>query len=136
MKIYCGGRANGKTMKAIQLSVEKQMPIICWSYEHKKQIEQTAKKMNAKWIIPEPILATEVRKKVIGNRRGLIVDDLDILLRMILDDNVYYATIEDCNIEELRRSDTNDNKSYIQHSSKHNEQIRKYRLYKFRQKKI
>lgn len=106
MEIYCGGRANGKTMKAIQLSVEKQMPIICWSYEHKKQIKQTAKKMNAKWIIPEPILATEVRKKVIGNRRGLIVDDLDILLRMILDDNVYYATIEDCNIEELRRSDT------------------------------
>lgn len=106
MKIYCGGRANGKTMKAIQLSVEKQMPIICWSYEHKKQIKQTAKKMNAKWIITEPILATEVRKKVIGNRKGLIVDDLDILLRMILDDNVYYATIEDCNIEELRRSDT------------------------------
>lgn len=106
MKIYCGGRANGKTMKAIQLSVEKQMPIICWSYEHKKQIKQTAKKMNAKWIIPEPILATEVRKKVIGNRRGLIVDDLDILLRMILDDNVYYATMEDCNIENLERSDT------------------------------
>lgn len=106
MKIYCGGRANGKTMKAIQLSVEKQMPIICWSYEHKKLIKQTAKKMNAKWIIPEPILATEVRKKVIGNRKGLIVDDLDILLRMILDDNVYYATIEDCNIEELRRSGT------------------------------
>lgn len=106
MKIYCGGRANGKTMKAIQLSVEKQMPIICWSHEHKKQIKQTAKKMNAKWIIPESILATEVRKKVIGNRKGLIVDDLDILLRMILDDNVYYATIEDCNIEELKRSDT------------------------------
>ena len=63
MKMYCGGRANGKTMKTIQLSVEKQMPIICWSYEHKKQIKQTAKKMNAKWIIPEPILATEVRKK-------------------------------------------------------------------------
>ena len=104
MKIYCDGRANGKTMKAIQLSVEKQMPIICWSYEHKKQIKQTAKKMNAKWIIPEPILATEVRKKVIGNRRGLIVDDLDILLRMILDDNVYYATMEDCNIEKLERS--------------------------------
>lgn len=55
--------------------------------------------------MPEPILATEV-KKVIGNRKGLIVDDLDILLRMILDDNVYYATMEDCNIEELRRSDT------------------------------
>lgn len=48
MKIYCGGRANGKTMKAIQLSVEKQMPIICWSYEHKKQIKQTAKKNECK----------------------------------------------------------------------------------------
>jgi hypothetical protein len=44
------------------------------------------------------------KKKVIGNRRGLIVDDLDILLRMILDDNVYYATMEDCNIEKLERS--------------------------------
>ena len=40
MKIYCGGRANGKTMKAIQLSVEKQMPIVCLNYEHKKDIEQ------------------------------------------------------------------------------------------------
>lgn len=104
MKIYCGGRANGKTMKAIRLSVEKQMPIICWNYEHKKQIEQTAKKMNVNGIMPEPILATEVRKKVIGNRKGLIVDDLDILLRMILEDNVYYATMEDCDIEKLERN--------------------------------
>ena len=63
MKIYCGSRANGKTMKAIQLSVEKQMPIICWNYGHKKQIEQTAEEMNLKWIMPEPILVTEVRKK-------------------------------------------------------------------------
>ena len=106
MKIYYGGRKNGKTIKAIKLSVEKQMPIVCWSYEHKKQIEQTAREIDIKRIMPEPILVTEVRKKVIGNRRGLIVDDLDVLLRMILDDNVYYATIEDCNIEELRRSDT------------------------------
>ena len=56
--------------------------------------------------MPEPIPATEVRKKVIGNRKGLIVDDLDGLLRMILDDNVYYATVEECNIEKLERSDT------------------------------
>ena len=106
MKIYYGGRGNGKTIKAIKLSIEKQMPIVCWNYGHKKQIEQTAKKMNVKWIIPEPILATEVRKKVIGNRKGLIVDDLDVLLRMILNDNVYYATMEECNIEKLERSNT------------------------------
>ena len=104
MKIYCGGRANGKTMKTIQLSVEKQMPIVCFNYEHKKDIKHRAYEMRVKDKMPEPILATEVRKKVIGNRRGLIVDDLDILLRMILDDNVYYATMEDCNIEKLERS--------------------------------
>ena len=104
MKIYYGGRGNGKTIKAIKLSIEKQMPIICWSYKHKKQIEQISREIDVKWIIPEPILVTEVRKKVIGNRRGLIVDDLDILLRKILDDNVYYATMEDCNIEKLERS--------------------------------
>lgn len=104
MEIYYGGRENGKTIKAIKLSIEKQMPIVCWSYEHKKQIEQTAREIDAKWVMPEPILATEVRKKVIGNRKGLIVDDLDVLLRRILDDNVYYATMEDCNIERLDRS--------------------------------
>lgn len=103
MKIFYGGRANGKTMKAIQLSIEKQMPIICWSYEHKKQIEQTAREIDVKGIMPEPILVTEARKKLIGNRRGLIVDDLDVLLRMILDDNVYYATMEDCEIKKINR---------------------------------
>ncbi len=106
MKIYYGGRGNGKTIKAIKLSIEKQMPIVCWSYGHKKQIEQTAREIDVKRIMPEPIPATEVRKKVIGNRKGLIVDDLDRLLRMILDDNVYYATVEECNIEKLERSDT------------------------------
>ena len=78
MKIYYGGRGNGKTIKAIKLSIEKQMPIVCWSYEHKKQIEQTARE----------------------------IDALDILLRRILDDNVYYATVEECNIEKLERSNT------------------------------
>ena len=63
MKIYYGSRANGKTMKAIQLSVEKQMPIVCFNYEHKKDIENRAYKMGVKDKMPEPILATEVRKK-------------------------------------------------------------------------
>lgn len=63
MKIYCGGRANGKTKKTIQLSVEKQIPIICWNYEHKKHIEHRAWKMGVIHKMPEPILAMEVRKK-------------------------------------------------------------------------
>lgn len=101
MKIYCGSRANGKTMKAIQLSVEKQMPIVCFNYEHKKDIEHRAYKMGVKDKMPEPILATEVRKKVIGNRKGLIVDDLDDILRAIFNDNVYYSTMVYCEVEKL-----------------------------------
>lgn len=85
------------------MSVEKQMPIICWSYEHKKQIEQTAREIDVKRVMPEPILATEVRKKVIGNRRGLIVDDLDFLLRRLFDDEVHYAAMEDCNITRVEK---------------------------------
>ena len=77
MKIYYGGRTNGKTMKTIQLSVEKQMPIICWNYEHKKDIEHKAYKMGLIHKMPEPILA--------------------------IGDNIYYATMNDCNIEKLER---------------------------------
>ena len=34
------------------------------------------------------------------------VEEVDDHIRMILDDNVYYATVEECNIEKLERSDT------------------------------
>ena len=99
MEIYIGGRRNGKTYKAIQLSAEKQMPIVCWNSHQLMKIKHMAYKTGTR--IPEPILAENVRKKVIGNRRGLIIDDLDILLRRIFDDNVYYATMEDCTVSKL-----------------------------------
>lgn len=101
MKIYCGGRANGKTIKIIQLSAEKQIPIVCFSYHQIEHIKHRAKEMNLK--IPEPIMVEDVRKKVIGNRRGLIVDNLDLLLRRIFDDEVHYATMEDCNIMRVEK---------------------------------
>lgn len=63
MKIYYGGRENGKTIKVIKLSIEKQMPIVCWSYEHKKQIEQTAREIDVKRIMPEPIIGNRSKKK-------------------------------------------------------------------------
>lgn len=102
MKIYCGGRASGKTIKAIQLSAEEQMAIVCFSYHQIEYIKYRAKEMNLK--IPEPIMAEDVRRKVRGNRRGLIVDDLDLLLRRLFDNEVRYATMEDCDIEKLERS--------------------------------
>ena len=101
MEIYTSGRGQGKTLKAIQLSAEKQMPIVCSSYHQMEYIKYRAKEMNLK--IPKPIMFDEVRLKIKGNRRGLIVDDLDILLRRILDDNVYYATMEDCNITRVEK---------------------------------
>lgn len=99
MEIYYGSRGNGKTIKAIKLSIEKQMPIVCWNLRQLEEIKHMAYKTGIR--IPEPILAENVRKKVIGNRRGLIIDDLDILLRRIFDDNVYYDTMEDCTVWKL-----------------------------------
>lgn len=105
MKIYYGERGSGKTLKTIQLSIEKQMPIICWSYEHKKYIEHEAYKLGVQRKLPEPILVREVRQKIIGSRKGLIIDDLDTLLRIILNDNIYYATMEDCDITHIEEND-------------------------------
>ena len=104
MKIYCGGRTRWKTIKVIQLSVEEKMPIICLNYRHKKEVERVARELGVIYKMPEPILVTEVRKKAIGNRKGLIIDDLDVLLRKILENNVYYATMVDCDIENLERN--------------------------------
>lgn len=63
MKIYCGGRANGKTIKAIQLSAEKQIPIVCFSYYQIEHMKHKAKEMNLK--IPKPIMFDNVRGEVI-----------------------------------------------------------------------
>lgn len=101
MEIYTSGRGQGKTLKAIQLSAEKQMPIVCSSYHQMEYIKYRAKEMNLK--MPKPIMFDDVRGKVIGNRRRLIVDDLDILLRRILDGEVHYATMRTCNITRVEK---------------------------------
>jgi len=101
MEIYTSGRGQGKTLKAIQLSAEKQMPIVCSSYHQIEYIEYRAKEMNLK--MPKPIMFDDVRGKVIGNRRGLIVDDLDFLLRRLFDDEVHYATMRTCNITRVEK---------------------------------
>lgn len=106
MEIYCGVRASGKTMKAILLSAEKQMPIVVSNYHEIEHIKYMAKEMNLK--IPDPIIVEDVRKKVKGNRKGLIVDNLDFLLRKIFGDEVCFATMEDCNIEKIERREYNE----------------------------
>lgn len=101
MEIYTSGRGQGKTSKTIQLSAEKQIPIVCFSYHQMEYIEYRAKEMNLK--IPKPIMFDDVRGKVIGNRRGLIVDDLDFPLRRLFDDEVHYATMRTCNIMRVEK---------------------------------
>lgn len=44
----------------------------------------------------------ELQPEEIKEWNNLCNDDLDILLRRILDDNVYYATMEDCNCMYLK----------------------------------
>ena len=39
MEMYTSGRGQGKTLKAIQLSAEKQMPIVCFSYHQMEYIK-------------------------------------------------------------------------------------------------
>lgn len=105
MKIYCADRGRGKTTKAIELSIKYQMPIVCINNHHKTYIIEKAKEMRIFSELPEPLLKEEVHKKIIGNRVGLIIDDLEDFLRVTLGDNVYYATMVDCDITHIKEND-------------------------------
>lgn len=70
------------------------MPILVSNHRQLSLVKQIAKEMNVD--IPEPILCYEARKKVLGNRRGLIIDDLDYMLSFMFGDDVHYATMENC----------------------------------------
>lgn len=104
MKIYCADRGRGKTTKAIELSIKHQMPIVCINNHHKTYIIKKAKEMGVFSELPEPLLKEEIYKKIIGNRVGLIIDDLEDFLKVTLGDNVYYATIVDCDIMHIKEN--------------------------------
>ena len=104
MKIYCADRGRGKTTKAIELSIKHQMPIVCINNHHKTYKIEKAKEIEVFSELPEPLLKEEIHKKIIGNRVGLIIDDLEDFLKVTLGDNVYYATIVDCDITHIKEN--------------------------------
>lgn len=104
MKIYCADRGRGKTTKAIELSIKHQMPIVCINNHHKTYIIEKAKEMGVFSELPEPLLKEEIHKKIIGNRVGLIIDDLEDFLKVTLGDNVNYVTMVDCDITHIKEN--------------------------------
>lgn len=84
------------------------MPIVCINNHHKTYIIKKAKEMGVFSKLPEPLLKEEVHNKIVGNRVGLIIDDLEDFLRVTLGDNVYYATIVDCNIIQIKENDSDE----------------------------
>ena len=104
MKIYYADRGRGKTTKAIELSIKHQMPIVCINNHHKTYIIEKAKEMGVFSELPKPLLKEEIHKEIIGNRVGLIIDDLEDFLKVTLGDNVYYATIVDCDITHIKEN--------------------------------
>ena len=104
MKIYCADRGRGKTTKAIELSIKHQMPIVCINNHHKTYIIEKAKEMGVFSELPEPLLKEEIHKKIIGNRVGLIIDDLEDFLKVTLGDNVDYATMVNCDITHIKEN--------------------------------
>lgn len=95
MEMYIGERGEGKSTKAVLLSVEKQMPIICGGIFHKSRIISIAKELGVLDKLPEPILVEERLHRLINNNKktGLIIDELNFILDTAFGDKVEYATV-------------------------------------------
>lgn len=79
-------RGSGKTLKLIQQSSEKQIPILCTDSFQKRHIMEEAATYHYK--IPVPLLVTDVLS---GNYKedkatNVLVDELEVLTRRMLSD--------------------------------------------------
>ena len=82
-KIIIGKRQTGKTELLIKESAEKQIPIICMSISHTKEIERRAKEMGLDIPYPVPASYTGL-KELIRPYNSVIVDDAALILRYLL----------------------------------------------------
>lgn len=80
MLIIGGKRYCGKTTELIKISSENQIPIVVINPMRGQAVKQLAKRMNLK--IPEPI-CYDNKQKFIGNRKNLLVDDVEDILQAI-----------------------------------------------------
>ena len=82
MKIINLGRGQGKTMRLLYASEWNDTPILCGTYQQKKELMYRAKELGLH--IPEPICVAEVfnRDNVIDN--DLLVDEAHWVLEAFL----------------------------------------------------
>ena len=86
-KLIIGKRQTGKTELLIKESAEKQIPIICMSSSHSKEIERRAKEMGLDIPYPVPASYTGL-KEFIRPYNSVIVDDATVILRYLLGKNI------------------------------------------------
>lgn len=96
MKVITGGRASGKSYKAIKCASENGLYILCSTREQCTNIFQIANKLN--FPIPYPVTVDELRSgRVKGTsleRDGIIVDNALSVLQELLPVKVNMATVE------------------------------------------
>ena len=84
IKIF-GGRGTGKTTKLIEISAEKQIPILCCNDFQRIELMRKATSMGYK--IPIPVLLTsELKIEDLENGESVLVDDAEVILKRLLKD--------------------------------------------------
>jgi hypothetical protein len=84
-------RGTGKTVMAIRLSSEKNIPILTHSEINRRFIQEKANDLNIK--IPDPITVTAMNLSRCRDK-SLIIDELEFVLEKLLKSNGYCGNIE------------------------------------------
>ena len=86
MKIINLGRGQGKTTRLLYASEFNDMPILCSTFAHKKELVDRAYKLGLK--IPEPIVVSELMTSRIQSsyavNKDLLVDEAPMVLQTLL----------------------------------------------------
>lgn len=86
-------RGAGKTIYLIYRSHVTQYPIVCFSEEHKREVEYKANKM--KIDIPEPITVDDLINNKIDKPKNVLIDEALIVLKNILNVNIDTVTLSE-----------------------------------------
>lgn len=109
MKIYNLPRGAGKSTRMLYISEFKEIPILCFSREHKRHLLDCAKTYGIN--IPEPIVITEITNDKNIDIKDVLVDESLLALQKILNSkglNMIGCTLSDeKNDTTLRDFNTN-----------------------------
>lgn len=98
MEILNMNRGSGKTTKLIKISNKTKAPIICRTRKIAEIIKERAKEMDLE--IPNPI-TIDMYKNEKYRYEKVLIDDIDLVLKMYLNAEVLYATTS-CDITKIK----------------------------------